>query len=134
MTLGQKGCQGAIRSGLPPEVSGGFRDGGDDGQSRLLAATVDGVRVITAYAPNGQAVGSEKYAFKLEWYERLRKYLEREADPGRPLALAGDYNAPPADNDVHEHARRLGRSRSVTRSGLRSRAWSSGAWSTRFAK
>jgi exodeoxyribonuclease-3 len=103
-TLGQKGYNGvAILSKTPlAQVSAGFRDGGDDAQSRLLAATVDGVRVITAYVPNGQSVGSEKYAFKLEWYERLRKYLEREADPARPLALAGDFNVAPADIDVHE--------------------------------
>jgi exodeoxyribonuclease III len=104
VTLGQKGYNGvAILSKTPlAQVSASFRDGGDDAQSRLLAATVDGVRVITAYAPNGQSVGSEKYFFKLEWYERLRKYLERAADPGRPLVLAGDFNVAPADIDVHE--------------------------------
>jgi exodeoxyribonuclease-3 len=60
------------------------------------------VRVITAYVPNGQKVGSEKYAFKLEWYERLRKYLERECQADGPLALAGDFNVAPADLDVHD--------------------------------
>lgn len=101
---GQKGYNGvAILARTPlADVAKGFRDGGDDAQARLLAATVGGVRVVCAYAPNGQSVGSEKYAFKLEWYERLRKLLEREADPGRELALVGDFNVAPADLDVHD--------------------------------
>jgi exodeoxyribonuclease-3 len=84
------------------EVACGFRDGGDDAQARLLAATVAGLRVICAYVPNGQAVGSDKYAYKLAWLERLRGLLEREADPARPLALVGDFNVAPADADVHD--------------------------------
>jgi exodeoxyribonuclease-3 len=103
-TLGQKAYNGvAILAREPLEqVTAGFRDGGDDAQARLLAATVGGLRVLCAYVPNGQSVGSEKYAFKLEWYERLRKLLEREADPARPLALCGDFNVAPADIDVHD--------------------------------
>ncbi|MEX2204638.1 MAG: exodeoxyribonuclease III [Myxococcota bacterium] len=84
------------------DVASGFRDGGNDEQARLLCATVDDVRVICAYVPNGQAVGTDKYAYKLVWLERLRKLLEREADPARPLALVGDFNVAPADADVHD--------------------------------
>jgi exodeoxyribonuclease III len=87
------------------ELSGvacGFRDGGNDEQARLIAATIAGVRVICAYVPNGQSVGSEKYAYKLEWLERLRKLLDREADPASPLALVGDFNVAPTDADVHD--------------------------------
>jgi exodeoxyribonuclease-3 len=103
-TAGQKGYNGvAILARTPlSDVRAGLRDDGDDSQARLLAATVEGVRVITAYVPNGQKVGSEKYAFKLEWYERLRKYLERECQADGPLALAGDFNVAPADLDVHD--------------------------------
>jgi len=106
VTAGQKGYNGVAILARKPlcDVRAGLRDDGDDSQARLLAASVDGVRVITAYVPNGQKVGSEKYAFKLEWYERLRKYLEREGDAGRPLALAGDFNVAPADLDVHDPA------------------------------
>lgn len=73
-----------------------------DPQKRLLAATVDGVRVICAYFPNGQAVGSEKYAYKLEWLQALERWLAEElaAHPG--LALAGDFNIAPEDRDVHD--------------------------------
>ncbi len=101
---GQKSYNGvAILSKLEAaDIACGFRDGGDDEQARLLAATIAGVRVICAYVPNGQSVGSDKYAYKLEWLERLRKLLEREADPARPLALVGDFNVAPADADVHD--------------------------------
>ena len=101
---GQKSYNGiAILAKLPiGGVECGFRDGGDDSQCRLLAATIADARVLCAYVPNGQSVGSEKYAFKLAWLERLRALLEREADPARPLALVGDFNVAPADADVHD--------------------------------
>ena len=103
-TLGQKGYNGvAILAKAPLEaVSAGFGDGGDDAHARFIAATVAGVRVMCAYVPNGQSVGSEKYAFKLEWCERLRKFLDREADPAREVALVGDFNCAPADLDIHD--------------------------------
>jgi exodeoxyribonuclease-3 len=101
---GEKSYNGiAILSKLPAgDVRRGFRDGGDDAQCRLLSATVADTRVLCAYVPNGQAVGSEKYVFKLAWLERLRALLEREADPSRPLALVGDFNVAPTDADVHD--------------------------------
>ena len=49
-----------------------------DEQKRVLAATIDGVRVVCLYAPNGQAVGSEKYEYKLRWYAALREWLADE--------------------------------------------------------
>lgn len=73
-----------------------------DGQKRLLAATVADVRVISVYVPNGQAVGSDKYAYKLEWLARLREWL-REALVRHPrLVIAGDFNIAPEDRDVHD--------------------------------
>jgi exodeoxyribonuclease-3 len=104
VTSGQKGYNGVaiLAKAAPADVTRGLRDGDDDSQARLLAATVDGVRVISAYAPNGQSVGSEKYAFKLEWFERLRKLLDREGDSARELALVGDFNVAPGDLDVHD--------------------------------
>jgi len=101
---GQKSYNGVaiLAKSEPAEVARGFRDGGDDEQARLLSATIEGVRVICAYVPNGQAVGSDKYAYKIEWFERLRKLLEREADASLPLALVGDFNVAPADIDVHD--------------------------------
>ncbi len=102
--VGQKSYNGVaiLAKSEPGDVACGFRDGGDDGQARLLAATISNVRVICAYVPNGQSVGSEKYGYKLEWLERMRKLLEREADPAQALALVGDFNVAPADADVHD--------------------------------
>lgn len=72
-----------------------------DPQKRLLAATVNGVRVISAYVPNGQEVGSEKYAYKLEWLAALHTWLHAELAQHPALVLAGDFNIAPADEDVH---------------------------------
>lgn len=75
-------------------------DDRDDPQRRLLAATVAGVRVVNVYAPNGGEVGSDKYAYKLDWYRRLAAFLARHLDPGAPVVLCGDLNVAPADRDV----------------------------------
>ena len=74
----------------------------EDPQKRLIAATVDGVRVVCAYFPNGQEVGSEKYAYKLEWLAALEKWLAEELAAHPKLVLAGDFNIAPADADVHD--------------------------------
>jgi exodeoxyribonuclease-3 len=82
------------------EVQVGLGDGADDDQARLIAATVAGVRVVSAYVPNGQVVGSDKWAYKLAWLTRLRAWLERTARPDQPLALCGDFNVAPDDRDA----------------------------------
>ena len=101
--LGQKTYNGvAILSRSPLlEVSAGIA-GFEDEQKRVLAATVDGVRVICVYCPNGQAVGSEKYAYKLRWFAALRQYIAAELSRHSKLALAGDFNVAPEDRDVHD--------------------------------
>jgi exodeoxyribonuclease-3 len=79
-----------------------------DAQKRLIAGTVDGIRVICAYVPNGQAVGSDKYAYKLDWLEGLRLWLAEELRQHERLALCGDFNIAPEDRDVHDPARWAG--------------------------
>ena len=74
----------------------------DDVQKRLIAATVDDVRVVCAYMPNGQAVGSDKYDYKLRWLDALEKWLAEELAQHPNLALCGDYNIAPDDRDVHD--------------------------------
>jgi exodeoxyribonuclease III len=76
--------------------------GYDDPQRRVIAATVGGVRVINVYVPNGQAVGSEKFAYKLDWMERLSGYVAAELARHPRLALVGDFNVAPEDRDVHD--------------------------------
>ncbi len=80
----------------------GFGDGGDDSQARFLAGTVSGVRIMTAYIPNGKTVGHEDYRFKLEWLGRLRRYLDAHADPTQQIVLCGDFNVTRDDRDVHD--------------------------------
>ncbi|MDR2364631.1 MAG: exodeoxyribonuclease III [Zoogloeaceae bacterium] len=73
-----------------------------DAQKRLIAATINGIRVISAYFPNGQAVGSDKYAYKLAWIAALNTWLREDLATRRELALCGDFNIAPEDRDVHD--------------------------------
>ena len=75
-----------------------------DEQKRVVAATVDGVRIVCAYMPNGQAVGSDKYEYKLRWLAALEAFLQEELQRWPRLALLGDYNIAPDDRDVHDPA------------------------------
>ena len=75
-----------------------------DAQKRLIAATSGGVRVVCAYIPNGQTVGSDKYEYKLAWLAALEKWLGEELAAHPQLALAGDFNIAPEDRDVYDPA------------------------------
>lgn len=74
----------------------------EDEQQRIISATMDDMRVICAYVPNGQAVGTDKYAYKLNWLDALSRWLETELQKYPNLAILGDYNIAPADEDVHD--------------------------------
>lgn len=101
---GQKSHNGvAILSRRPAEdVVRGFPGDDEDSDRRLVAATVDGVRVINVYVVNGQEVGSEKYAYKLSWLERLRDVVRDELTRHERLVLTGDFNITFDDRDVHD--------------------------------
>jgi exodeoxyribonuclease III len=73
----------------------------EDSHARLIAATTYGVRIVSAYFPNGGAIGSDKYEYKLRWMSRLREELERSlAKCPLPHALCGDFNVAPFEDDV----------------------------------
>jgi exodeoxyribonuclease-3 len=74
--------------------------GFEDEQTRVIAGTVDGVRVIGAYFPNGQAPGSDKFAYKMRWLVALREWIRSELIAHPQLALLGDFNIAPDDRDV----------------------------------
>jgi exodeoxyribonuclease III len=76
--------------------------GFDDPQRRVLATTIGDVRVVNLYVPNGQAVGSDKYDYKLGWLAALRDYLATELDAHEKLVVLGDFNIAPADEDVYD--------------------------------
>jgi exodeoxyribonuclease-3 len=75
-----------------------------DPPRRVLAVTTNGWRVINLYVPNGQAVGSEKYEYKLRWLAALRHWLAREAAEHARLVVLGDFNVAPEARDVHDPA------------------------------
>ncbi len=79
-----------------------------DDQQRVIAASINDVRVVCAYIPNGQAVDSEKYQYKLRWLNALRDWLQAELAAHPKLLLLGDYNIAPEDRDCHDPAAWVG--------------------------
>ncbi len=104
--FGQKTYNGvAIVSKLPAtDVVKGLPDDGPDADRRVIAATVGGMRVASVYVPNGSEVGSDKYAYKLQWLERFKAFARSELDRGLPTVVAGDWNIAPDDRDVYDPA------------------------------
>ncbi len=92
------------RVGLEDVVAGFGDDEEPDPQARLVWATCGGVRVASAYVPNGRALDDDHYRYKLEWLERLRARLVADHDPSEALVIAGDWNIAPADDDVWDPA------------------------------
>jgi exodeoxyribonuclease-3 len=96
------------RVGLDDPVIG-FADGGEpDRDARLITARCAGVTVSSVYVPNGRAVGSEHFEYKLSWLGRLRSHLDARARPSDPLIVCGDFNVAPADIDVWDPAAFVG--------------------------
>jgi len=100
---GQKSYNGVaiISKSEPSQVRAGLCDEEEDPQARVSAATINGLRVYSIYAPNGQAVGSPAYDYKMRWYERLRNCLQRE-NADQPVVVAGDFNVAPRDEDIYD--------------------------------
>ena len=83
----------AVQIGIP-----GF----EDEQKRVIAATVDGVRIVNLYVVNGQDVGTDKYAYKLRWLDAVHGWLAEELKAHPRLVVLGDFNIAPDDRDVHD--------------------------------
>jgi len=83
-----------VRRGMPTDEEGAH--------ARLVAARVKGVAVVNVYVPNGQAVGTDKFLFKLDWLKRLRAFLGEEFWADDEVLLCGDVNVAPEDRDVHD--------------------------------
>src|SRR5580765_2794209 len=79
--------------------------GFDDPQKRVLAATVGDIRIVDLYVVNGEAVGSEKFAYKLRWLDAVREWLREELKQHPNLVVLGDFNIAPDDRDVHDPKR-----------------------------
>ena len=95
-----------VRDSGPGGTAGSEDDFDPFDEARVLAATVEGIRIVTVYAPNGRVVGSPFYEGKLAWFERLGRFLddERAAGRGDRLLVGGDFNVAPADIDVWDPA------------------------------
>lgn len=74
----------------------------EDPQSRLVAATIDGVRVVNVYVPNGKEVGDEKYDYKLRFLSALHDFIRDQLTHYPKLVLMGDFNITPNDHDVFD--------------------------------
>jgi exodeoxyribonuclease-3 len=79
--------------------------GFDDPQKRVLAATIGGIRIVDLYVVNGEAVGSEKFDYKLRWLAAVREWLRAELAAHPALVVLGDFNIAPDDRDVHDPKR-----------------------------
>ncbi|MAA76391.1 MAG: exodeoxyribonuclease III [Salinisphaeraceae bacterium] len=82
-----------VQTGIP-----GF----EDEQARVIAGTVDGVRVVCVYVPNGSDLGTDKYDYKLDWLQALRGYLADLNAAENPVVLLGDFNVAPRPEDTHD--------------------------------
>ena len=100
---GQKAYNGvAILSKAPVSDALTAVPGFSDPQKRVLAANVNGIRIVCLYVPNGQSVDSDKYRYKLDWLAAVTAWLKSELAANPRLAVAGDFNIAPDARDVHD--------------------------------
>ena len=92
----------------PPEaVVYGLEEGPDSEDVRILQTVVAGVPIVNSYVPQGYKLGTDKYAFKLEWFRRIRRYFEQRLDPQKPAIWTGDLNVAPEPIDVYHPDHRV---------------------------
>jgi exodeoxyribonuclease III len=100
--MGQKSYNGvAILSKFPIEdVQYNLPDDDADAPKRLIAGTIKNIRIVNTYIPNGTELWSDKFAFKLDWLQRLRKFFDSTCDKSGDVLLCGDFNVAPDERDV----------------------------------
>ncbi len=103
-THGQKTYNGVaiLSKSTPEDVVKGMPDDGEDEQSRVIAATIDGVRVLNLYVVNGKEVGDPKYDFKLAWMDRVAHYIQNDFVISDPIVVTGDFNVTFDDRDLYD--------------------------------
>jgi exodeoxyribonuclease-3 len=105
---GQKAYNGVAlisKESMTEEVFG-FNGEDMEGQTRVVAGRVAGIRIVNLYIPQGQSVDSPKFEFKRRFYRALVEELKRDYRPDEPLVLCGDFNVAPAEADVDDPAKR----------------------------
>ena len=79
-----------------------FPDDAPDAPKRLVAATINGVRIVNTYIPNGTELWSDPFKFKLDWLQRLRTFFDSTCDKNSDVLLCGDFNVAPDERDVYD--------------------------------
>lgn len=107
---GEKRYNGVSVASLeePQEVSSGLDDGGPADEDRLLRGKFSGIPVLNTYVPQGHERESTQFEYKLQWFKRLRDFIERHYCAEEPLIWCGDLNVAPEEVDVHNPKRLLG--------------------------
>ncbi|PFG30314.1 exodeoxyribonuclease III [Paramicrobacterium agarici] len=102
MTDVERGFVGIPGFGKPPKVEHELDGAGVPIEARALGVTIDGVRLYSLYVPNGRSLDDPHYVYKLAWLDTLRAHVQAalEAEPDLPLALMGDFNIAPFDDDM----------------------------------
>lgn len=106
---GMKGYNGVATLSLqkPERVLYGLHEGPDNEDARLLQTVIEGIPIINSYVPQGYSIRSEKYALKLAWFGRIRKYFEEQLVRGSAAIWLGDLNVAPEEIDVYHAERRV---------------------------
>lgn len=101
--FGQKAYNGvAVLSKKPVEILFKNFDPTDDASRSICVRTKDGFDLINSYIPNGQSVGSEKYAYKLAWLKKAKDFIQKHWKVTDKLVFVGDFNIAPDDRDVYD--------------------------------
>ena len=103
VVFGQKAYNGValLTKNKTPNITRGM-DGYQDEQARVISADYKGIKIIDVYVPNGQSVGSEKFAYKIEWFSHLHRLIKQSLQANNNLVVLGDFNIAPEDIDVYD--------------------------------
>jgi exodeoxyribonuclease-3 len=106
---GMKGYNGVATLSLkePDSVLYGLHEGPDNEDVRILQTVIEGIPIVNSYVPQGYKIGTDKYVFKLEWFQRIRRYFNERLNPERPAIWLGDMNVAPEPIDVYHAERRI---------------------------
>jgi exodeoxyribonuclease-3 len=91
----------------PEHILHGFREGADEEDDRALLTVVNGIPVFNTYVPQGYKINTDKYAFKLQWFDRVRCCFDTYLNPQQPAVWLGDLNVAPEPIDVYHPDRRV---------------------------
>jgi exodeoxyribonuclease III len=106
---GMKGYNGVatLTRDEPERVVHGLHEGPDNEDFRILQVVTGGIPIVNSYVPQGFRINTDKYVYKLEWFQRIRRYFREHLDPAKPAVWLGDLNVAPEPIDVYHPDRRV---------------------------